>query len=79
VRQPISFLLVLATLATPLPAQDVGPAPGALVIVGGGLRDQAIIERFIELAGGPDAPIVVIPTDGDEETWRSSSAPTRSR
>ncbi|MCZ6796192.1 MAG: cyanophycinase, partial [Planctomycetota bacterium] len=34
---------------------------GALVIVGGGMPDAAL-RRFIELAGGPDAPILVIPT-----------------
>ncbi|MDT8400835.1 MAG: cyanophycinase [Bacteroidales bacterium] len=39
-----------------------GPEKGSLVIVGGAMRDTAIIDRFIELAGGPDAPIVVIPT-----------------
>ena len=50
-------------------AQEVGPARGALVIVGGGLRDQAIVERFIALAGGPDAPIVVIPTAGEGEQY----------
>ena len=52
-------------------AQEVGPANGALVIVGGALRDSAILERFLDLAGGPDAPIVVIPTAGDtaEYDW----------
>jgi cyanophycinase len=50
-------------------AQEVGPARGALVIVGGGLRDQSILQRFIDLAGGPDAPIVVIPTAGGAETY----------
>jgi cyanophycinase len=39
----------------------VGPKSGSLVIVGGGLTD-AITQRFIDLAGGKDAPIVVIPT-----------------
>lgn len=43
-------------------AQEVGPARGALVIAGGGVRDPLIIERFLDLAGGKDAPIVVIPT-----------------
>lgn len=42
--------------------QTTGPAVGALVVAGGGIKDLAIFERFIELAGGPDAPIVVIPT-----------------
>jgi cyanophycinase len=55
-------------------AQEVGPKSGALVIVGGGLRDQGIITRFLELAGGNNAPIVVIPTAGEEDhydqTWQ---------
>ena len=50
-------------------AQEVGPARGALVIVGGAMRDPAIIERFIQLAGGPHAPIVVIPTAGGGEIY----------
>jgi cyanophycinase len=35
---------------------------GALVVVGGGGLPKAITDRFIELAGGKDAPLVVIPT-----------------
>ena len=50
----------------------VGPPAGTLVIVGGGLRDPAILERFVGLAGGPDAPIVVIPTAGGSETYDQS-------
>ena len=42
-----------------------GPEKGALVIVGGNMQDPAIVKRFIELAGGPSAPIVIIPTAGD--------------
>jgi cyanophycinase len=49
--------------------QDVGPANGSLVIVGGALRDEAILERFLDLAGGPDAPIVAIPTAGGAEEY----------
>ncbi len=45
-------------------APVVGPAHGALVIVGGNLHSPEIIRRFIDLAGGPDASIVVIPTAG---------------
>lgn len=49
--------------AGPLPSAAGGPANGALVIAGGGdLAGTGIVERFLELAGGPDAPIVVIPT-----------------
>jgi cyanophycinase len=50
-------------------AQDVGPERGSLVIVGGGLRDQAIVERFLALAGGVNAPIVVIPTAGEDQQY----------
>ena len=50
-------------------AQAVGPARGALVLVGGAMRDPAIVERFVQLAGGPEAPIVVIPTAGGGETY----------
>lgn len=35
---------------------------GSLVIVGGGGMPRDITAKFIELAGGPDAPIVVLPT-----------------
>ncbi|MBN9118446.1 MAG: cyanophycinase [Planctomycetes bacterium] len=37
-------------------------AKGALVIVGGGGADASIWKRFIELAGGADAPLVVVTT-----------------
>ena len=43
-------------------SQTHGPAKGSLVIVGGNLHDKAITEKFIDLAGGPDAHIVLIPT-----------------
>ncbi len=37
-------------------------AAGSLVIVGGGGMSQPIVDRFIELAGGSQARIVVLPT-----------------
>jgi cyanophycinase len=65
----IASTLALLVMAWPLAAQDVGPASGALVIVGGGRLDQAILKRFVALAGGPDAPIVVIPTAGGADRY----------
>ncbi|MFC1660583.1 cyanophycinase [Gemmatimonadota bacterium] len=61
-----SFLLLLLVGAFPViaVAQVVGPARGSLVVSGGGETTSHIIDRFIELAGGPDAPIVVVPTSG---------------
>jgi cyanophycinase len=35
---------------------------GSLVIVGGGGVSPTILRKFIDLAGGPDAPIVLLPT-----------------
>ena len=72
-RRSMLALLLLAAGSAPLPAQTVGPAAGALVLVGGGRLDAPILERFLALAGGPDAPIVVIPTagggDGYDQYW----------
>ncbi len=50
-------------------AQEVGPENGWLVIAGGGVKDPAIFERFIDLAGGKDAPIVIIPTAGGRKNY----------
>lgn len=46
------------------PAQPGVPVvpSGSLVIVGGGGLTEQITQRFIELAGGVEAPIVVLPT-----------------
>ena len=60
------LLLMLLVWAPPaeVSARTVGPAHGSLVVSGGGETTSHIVERFIELAGGPDAPIVVVPTSG---------------
>ena len=77
------FLLVLSAVQTraaePLKT-PVGEIQGSLVIAGGGNLPDAIRDRFIELAGGKQAKIVVIPTasasadgaDADKalEPWR---------
>ncbi len=42
---------------------------GSLVVVGGGNMGPEVLARFIELAGGPDAPIVVIPTAGEDSVY----------
>lgn len=61
----IVFLLCAASVG----AQVHGPAKGTLVIVGGAMQDPAIVQRFIDLAGGSDAPIVIIPTAGDDDEY----------
>ena len=46
-------------------APEYGPAKGSLVIVGGGGMDgTGIVEKFIELAGGPEAKFIIVPTAG---------------
>lgn len=65
----VALLLVSVCPDQPLVAQEFGPADGSLILVGGGMNDPAIVERFLELAGGVDAPIVVIPTASGADTY----------
>ena len=62
-------VLLLMPTGSALSAQEFGPASGSLVIVGGSMRDPAISERFVELAGGDTARIVVVPTAGGREEY----------
>jgi cyanophycinase len=64
----LAFTLVL-TLPHVSGAQQVGPPSGSLVIVGGAMRSPAIMKRFLDLAGGPNARIVVIPTAGSADDY----------
>lgn len=50
-------------------APRVGPARGTLILAGGGTLGPEIWSRFVELAGGPDARIVVIPTASSRNTF----------
>lgn len=47
----------------------VGPVRGHVFVAGGGALGPEIWSRFVELAGGPDARIVIIPTAGTEEAF----------
>src|SRR5262245_63487801 len=62
---PAAVLLLLWP-AHPALAQCAGPplaeAPGALVVCGGGSLPDAVRDHFVELAGGPRARLVIIPT-----------------
>jgi cyanophycinase len=59
----------LARTEPPFPPK-VAPVPnvpkGSLIIVGGGGMPAPLVRKFIELAGGPDALIVVLPTANPE-------------
>ena len=72
----LSGILALAAACTRAPAvrsapthARVGPANGSLVVVGGGNMGPEILQRFVALAGGPTAPIVVIPTAGEDSVY----------
>jgi cyanophycinase len=69
-RLLLGFITTLA-----LSAQTrVGPAHGHLIVAGGGSLGPEIIGRFIELAGGPDKPIVIIPTADDRDEFPADYA-----
>lgn len=63
------FVLVAPPAVAPAPRPAAPPPvaelPGPLVIVGGGGMPDNLRERFVELAGGPKARIVVVPTASD--------------
>jgi cyanophycinase len=63
--------------AAPGAPAHVGPSRGAVVVVGGGSMGPEIYAKFIELAGGPDAVIVDVPTAGGDSVypadWRGAA------
>ena len=67
------FLNLVVSVSADPPATQVGPAKGALVVVGGGrLTGTRIVERFIELAGGATARIALVPTAGTARSYSTS-------
>jgi len=56
------FLFLIIFTANAQDNSTTGPENGSLVVVGGGRVGEVITKKFIELAGGADAQIVVIPT-----------------
>ena len=51
----------------------IGPKNGSLVIVGGALKSDSILLAFIKLAGGNNAPIVVIPTATENDNYNENA------
>lgn len=60
-------LLLMLICSTWTVAQTTGPKNGHLIIAGGALQDSSVFSKFINLAGGKDGHIVVIPTAGGYE------------
>jgi len=56
----------------------VGPPRGSVMVVGGGAMGPELYAKFIELAGGPDALIIDVPTAGGDTAypaeWRGTRA-----
>jgi cyanophycinase len=83
-RNLVIVLIVLSngwTGAAEKPATTSGPEKGALVIMGGGVPDRTFPEifgKFVELAGGKEARIVIVPSaassDPDYDYERVSEA-----
>ena len=80
----MALLLFLSAVAPaaefPVPRlSEIDPAgiDGALVICGGGELPPGAVEQFVDLAGGENAKLVVIPTagnradDADDSAWLS--------
>ena len=65
----LSLIVFQFIFSFSIEAQEIGPKNGSLVIVGGAAKDSEIFERFIDLAGGKDAPIVIIPTAGGRKSY----------
>jgi cyanophycinase len=70
------FLIFIVLVSSQVTAQNTGtgsltsgPEKGSLVIVGGAMKDTNIILKFMELAGGKDAPLIVVPTASGAETF----------
>ena len=69
-RGLLVVIVAAALAAVPAAAQEVGPENGTLIVAGGALTDPAVFRQFVELAGGPSAPIVIIPTAGGRRELR---------
>ncbi len=61
------FLAVTLLACAAAAVSGGGPdSKGHLVLIGGGEKPPEVMRKFIELAGGKDAPIVMIPTASSE-------------
>lgn len=58
--------ILLATLLTFVTLTIHAQSRGNLLLIGGGEKPDNVMKKFVELAGGPDAPIIVIPTASGE-------------
>lgn len=80
-RPCFAMIVFVLQFATASAAGNAQPQHGSLIICGGGRMPDPITDRFVELAGGKDARLVVIPTASSDQalptldevrnTWQS--------
>src|SRR5882672_4989552 len=68
------LVFYLAAITVTLAVAAIGPHKGAIIACGGGALGPDVMTRFITLAGGPNAPIVFIPTANGENPQPASQA-----
>src|SRR5690349_25026069 len=76
VLSTVAALLIPTLVAAQTP--KVGPAHGSVLVVGGGSLGPEVLGRFVELAGGPNALIIDVPTAGGDSVYAADWAGTRS-
>lgn len=74
----IAFFILVCAGPAAAAQTKVGPERGAVMVVGGGSLGKDILSRFIELAGGPDALIIDVPTAGGNQAYGAETAASRS-
>jgi cyanophycinase len=66
VTRRLALTVLMLGAAMPLVAQSGRRPSGHLLIVGGGAQPDALVQRFVDLAGGRGARIAVVPMASDE-------------
>lgn len=70
----MATVVALSAVVAPAYAEPTPPEKGTLVIAGGGQLGEDVVGAFLTLAGGKDAPIVIIPTAGGAPTYAADWA-----
>jgi cyanophycinase len=65
-RSALGFLTAITVGALVAARRSPAPPQGHLVLIGGGDKPADAMAKFIELAGGPQAPMVAIPTASED-------------
>src|SRR5436305_5923728 len=78
--RPLAILVASCSAAFVANAQTprVGPLRGSVLVVGGGSLGPEVLGRFVQLAGGPNALIIDVPTAGGDTVYPADWAGTRS-